>query len=182
MHPPGRHSDFLNCSSGQRIRARHGKESSFGSSPSCLAWMRPRSIRRIRPGNRYSYREFRCVLRGTGRSRCTGFKTDRVKTAQELKEKYHAQLDYYAQALTRLTGKRVKEKVIYSIYAQEGDRGMKILEYYLDHYQYFHSDCITVWIRGGQGRRNGASQRNPPAAVACRRISRGARGNAAVPP
>lgn len=42
------------------------------------------------------------------------YKTDRVKTADELKEKYHAQLDYYAEALERLTGKPVKEKIIYS--------------------------------------------------------------------
>ena len=42
------------------------------------------------------------------------YKTDRVKTADELKEKYHAQLDYYAEALEKLTGKPVKEKIIYS--------------------------------------------------------------------
>ncbi|HJA12660.1 MAG TPA: helicase-exonuclease AddAB subunit AddA [Candidatus Mediterraneibacter merdipullorum] len=42
------------------------------------------------------------------------YKTDRVRTGEELKEKYHAQLDYYAQALEQLTGKTVKEKVIYS--------------------------------------------------------------------
>ena len=42
------------------------------------------------------------------------YKTDKVKTAGELKEKYHAQLDYYAEALEKLTGKPVKEKIIYS--------------------------------------------------------------------
>ncbi len=42
------------------------------------------------------------------------YKTDRVRSAGELSEKYHAQLDYYAQALTQLTGKPVKEKIIYS--------------------------------------------------------------------
>lgn len=42
------------------------------------------------------------------------YKTDRVKTADELKEKYYAQLDYYAEALEKLTGKPVKEKIIYS--------------------------------------------------------------------
>ena len=42
------------------------------------------------------------------------YKTDKIKTGDELKEKYHAQLDYYAQALTQLTGKPVKEKIIYS--------------------------------------------------------------------
>lgn len=42
------------------------------------------------------------------------YKTDKVRSAGELREKYHAQLDYYARALTRLTGKPVKEKIIYS--------------------------------------------------------------------
>lgn len=42
------------------------------------------------------------------------YKTDQVRTADELKEKYHAQLDYYAQALEQLTEKPVKEKIIYS--------------------------------------------------------------------
>ena len=37
-----------------------------------------------------------------------------AKMRGELKEKYHAQLDYYAQALEQLTGKNVKEKIIYS--------------------------------------------------------------------
>lgn len=42
------------------------------------------------------------------------YKTDRVNSAEELKEKYHAQLDYYAQALEKLRDKPVKEKIIYS--------------------------------------------------------------------
>lgn len=42
------------------------------------------------------------------------YKTDKVKTARELQEKYHAQLDYYAQALEQLLRKKVKEKIIYS--------------------------------------------------------------------
>ena len=42
------------------------------------------------------------------------YKTDKVKTARELQEKYHAQLEYYAQALEQLLGKKVKEKIIYS--------------------------------------------------------------------
>ena len=42
------------------------------------------------------------------------YKTDKVKSIMELKEKYHAQLDYYAQALEQLVGKKVKEKIIYS--------------------------------------------------------------------
>ena len=42
------------------------------------------------------------------------YKTDKVKSGLELKEKYHAQLDYYAKALEQLLGKKVKEKIIYS--------------------------------------------------------------------
>lgn len=47
------------------------------------------------------------------------YKTDKVRFASELKEKYHAQLDYYAQAMEQLTGKKVKEKIIYSFTLEE---------------------------------------------------------------
>ena len=47
------------------------------------------------------------------------YKTDRVSRLQDLKDKYHAQLDYYAKALEQLTGKTVKEKVIYSFALQQ---------------------------------------------------------------
>ena len=47
------------------------------------------------------------------------YKTDRVRDAGELKERYHAQLDYYARALERMTGRRVKEKIIYSFDLKE---------------------------------------------------------------
>ena len=42
------------------------------------------------------------------------YKTDHVEQAGELVSRYKVQLDYYAQALERLTGKPVKEKIIYS--------------------------------------------------------------------
>lgn len=46
------------------------------------------------------------------------YKTDRVSKEQplELVEKYRVQLRYYQMALERLTGKKVKEKYIYSLY------------------------------------------------------------------
>ena len=44
------------------------------------------------------------------------YKTDVVEREEELIQRYRAQLDYYAEALERLTGKSVKEKVIYSFY------------------------------------------------------------------
>ena len=49
-----------------------------------------------------------------GRIIVADYKTDRVKTPEELITRYQVQLDYYAQALTRLTGKEVTEKIIYS--------------------------------------------------------------------
>lgn len=45
------------------------------------------------------------------------YKTDKVygKNPASLIKKYQVQLEYYAEALERLTGKAVKEKYIYSI-------------------------------------------------------------------
>ena len=42
------------------------------------------------------------------------YKTDSVTHAQELVNRYQVQLDYYALALEQMTGRRVKEKIIYS--------------------------------------------------------------------
>lgn len=42
------------------------------------------------------------------------YKTDAVKTPEELVKRYQVQLDYYGEALMRLTGKNVSEKIIYS--------------------------------------------------------------------
>ena len=42
------------------------------------------------------------------------YKTDAVKTAEELVKRYKLQLDLYARALEQITGKKVKEKWIYS--------------------------------------------------------------------
>lgn len=43
------------------------------------------------------------------------YKTDHVKEAAELAERYRIQLQYYAEALKRTTGIEVKEKIIYSV-------------------------------------------------------------------
>ena len=50
------------------------------------------------------------------------YKTDRVLKGQEqkLKDRYQAQLDYYAKALKQTTGHEVKEKIIYAFSLQEG--------------------------------------------------------------
>ena len=42
------------------------------------------------------------------------YKTDAVKEPEELTERYKIQLDYYAEALERITGKEVSQKIIYS--------------------------------------------------------------------
>ena len=47
------------------------------------------------------------------------YKTDKVKSAEQLKERYHAQLEYYAHALEGLLEKPVKEKIIYSFTLRE---------------------------------------------------------------
>ena len=47
------------------------------------------------------------------------YKTDKIWKAEELAEKYHGQLDYYAKALEQITGKKVKEKIIYSFTLQK---------------------------------------------------------------
>lgn len=42
------------------------------------------------------------------------YKTDRVAEAEELRFRYHIQMELYARALEQITGKRVKERLIYS--------------------------------------------------------------------
>ena len=42
------------------------------------------------------------------------YKTDRVDNGEELVKKYEKQLEYYARAINQLTGKNVKQKIIYS--------------------------------------------------------------------
>ena len=44
------------------------------------------------------------------------YKTDRAEDVSDLVKKYKMQLDYYEKALEKVTGKRVKEKWIYSFY------------------------------------------------------------------
>ena len=47
------------------------------------------------------------------------YKTDNVNDISELKTRYHAQLDLYGKAIEKLTGKHVKEKIIYSFKLNE---------------------------------------------------------------
>lgn len=47
------------------------------------------------------------------------YKTDKVSRAETLVEHYKKQLDYYKRALEQMTGKTVKEKIIYSMTLQQ---------------------------------------------------------------
>lgn len=47
------------------------------------------------------------------------YKTDKIRRAQTLVEHYKKQLDYYERALSQMTGKPVREKVIYSLTLQQ---------------------------------------------------------------
>ena len=42
------------------------------------------------------------------------YKTDAVKTGEDLKKRYQTQIDYYTEALEKITGLKVKEKILYS--------------------------------------------------------------------
>ena len=49
-----------------------------------------------------------------GRLVVVDYKTDLVLEGQELIRRYQVQLDYYKEALNRITGKEVSQKIIYS--------------------------------------------------------------------
>lgn len=55
-----------------------------------------------------------CAFEEDGAWVLVDYKTDRVKTADELKARYAQQLDLYARALTRCTELPVKERILYS--------------------------------------------------------------------
>lgn len=46
------------------------------------------------------------------------YKTDVVKSKMDLVQRYEIQLQYYAEALERITGKKVREKIIYSFFLE----------------------------------------------------------------
>ncbi|MDE5589751.1 MAG: helicase-exonuclease AddAB subunit AddA [Acetatifactor sp.] len=47
------------------------------------------------------------------------YKTDSVSSLKELWNRYETQLDYYSQALSKLTGKTVKERILYSFHLEQ---------------------------------------------------------------
>ena len=111
---------FLNCGAGRRMREAAGNQRLYKEQPFVLGT----DAREMYPDevegelilvqgiiDVYFEEEDGLVV--------LDYKTDRVKSAGELKEKYHAQLDYYARALEQITGKHVKEKIIYSFALRE---------------------------------------------------------------
>lgn len=106
---------FLGCESGRRMREAAGRGTLFKEQPFVLGIDAAEIYPQDQSGEKilvqgiidvYFEEEDGLVM--------LDYKTDNVRSARELKEKYYAQLDYYAQALTRLTGRPVKEKIIYS--------------------------------------------------------------------
>lgn len=58
-------------------------------------------------------------IEGEGENRrivVVDYKTDRVKTQQELAERYRVQLEEYAEALERMLHLPVAEKILYSFH------------------------------------------------------------------
>ena len=47
------------------------------------------------------------------------YKTDVIKSSEELKNRYKVQIMYYQEALERITGLKVREKILYSFKLEE---------------------------------------------------------------
>lgn len=106
---------FLESDLGKRMQAASREEKLFAEQPFVLGM----PANQVYPGEES---EEIVLVQGIidayfeeeGKLVVVDYKTDRVSDAKELCERYHTQLAYYAEALQRLTGKEVKEKVIYS--------------------------------------------------------------------
>ncbi|OUP83465.1 helicase-exonuclease AddAB subunit AddA [Lachnoclostridium sp. An169] len=111
---------FLHCGSGRRMTAAAGRGQLFKEQPFVLGV----DAGEIYPGETA---EDMILVQGIidvyfeepDGLVVLDYKTDKVRKASELTEKYHAQLDYYGQALERLLQKPVKEKIIYSFTLKE---------------------------------------------------------------
>ena len=47
------------------------------------------------------------------------YKTDSVASMKELWNRYETQLDYYREAICKIYGKPVKERILYSFHLEE---------------------------------------------------------------
>ena len=111
---------FLNCGAGRRMREAAGNQRLYKEQPFVLGT----DAREMYPDEAEGELILVQGIIDVYFEEADGlvvldYKTDRVKSAGELKEKYHAQLDYYARALEQITGKHVKEKIIYSFALRE---------------------------------------------------------------
>ena len=106
---------FLNCESGQRMHQAAARNQLRKEQPFVLGVKAKEIYPEEQSGETILVQGIIDVyFEEDGALTVLDYKTDKVRTALELKEKYHAQLDYYAQALEQLLGKKVKEKIIYS--------------------------------------------------------------------
>lgn len=106
---------FLRCKSGRRMRRAASCKELFKEQPFVLSIDASEIYPQDQSGEKILVQGIIDVYFGEPDGLVVlDYKTDKVRSAGELREKYHAQLDYYARALTRLTGKPVKEKIIYS--------------------------------------------------------------------
>ncbi len=117
---------FLESSSGKECQRQPEKGSYGESSLLYWGWMQIRSIRDFPVSQEVRKKEVILVqgiidayFEEKDGIVVLDYKTDKVKSAEQLKERYHAQLEYYAQALEGLLEKPVKEKIIYSFTLRE---------------------------------------------------------------
>lgn len=111
---------FLHCSSGRRMRKAAERARLFKEQPFVLGVDAREIYPETESGETILVQGIIDVyFEEDGSLVLLDYKTDKVRTAQELLEKYHSQLDYYAQALEQLLQKPVKEKIIYSFTLKE---------------------------------------------------------------
>lgn len=117
---PGDILSFLNCGSGRRMADAAARGKLYREQPFVLGVDASEIYPEDRSGEKILVQGIIDVFfEETDGLVVLDYKTDKVRSGQELKEKYHAQLDYYARALEQLLEKPVKEKIIYSFTLQE---------------------------------------------------------------
>lgn len=111
---------FLNCPSGKRMHRAAAGSLLYKEQPFVLG-VDAREIYPGEPGGEAILIQgiIDVYFEEDGELVVLDYKTDQVKTAEELREKYHSQLEYYAEALEQLLKKHVKEKIIYSFTLRE---------------------------------------------------------------
>ena len=117
---PGDILSFLNCGSGRRMADAAARGKLYREQPFVLGVDASEIYPEDRSGEKILVQGIIDVFFEEADGLVVlDYKTDQVKALEELTEKYHAQLEYYAKALEQLTGKKVKEKIIYSFTLRE---------------------------------------------------------------